>query len=158
MKNTINKNTVTFLSKKGIKELKKAIIQLENDKRKAINALHELDKSLGHDERLSRIEKISDLESIDAELCDRKLLLANSEIIPRPSNLKVAIGSVVDLIDKHGHLFRFTIVNSVEANPSDGRISINSPIGQNLLGKTARDIIKWGRGKKINRLKLIRII
>jgi transcription elongation GreA/GreB family factor len=142
-----------------MKELKKSIVILENDRHKLLKSLHELDKTIGRDERLTRIEKLAELESIESELADKNLLLASSEIVPaKRTHLRVAIGSVVDLIDKHGHLFRYTVVNSVEANPSDGRISTKSPIGQSLLGRTVRDIIEWGSGNNVNRLQLIQIL
>jgi len=159
MKYIATKDKVTLLSKKGMKELKKTIIILESDRYKLLRALHELDKTIGRDERLTRIEKLAELESIESELADKNLLLASSELIPtKRTHLRVAIGSVVDLIDKHGHLFRYTVVNSVEADPSDGRISTKSPIGQSLLGRTVRDIIEWGNESKVNRLQLVRIL
>jgi len=158
MNATIYKNKITLLSKKGMKELKKSIGQLENDRHKALKVLRELDKKLGHDERLTRIEKISDLENIEAGLEDKKLLLSTAQLIPAKRNhLQVAIGSVVDLIDRHGHFFRFKIVESVEANPSDGRISTLSPLGKSLLGRNVSDVVKLGRGSRINHFRLVRI-
>lgn len=71
--------------------------------------------------------------------------------------MKVAIGSVVDLIDQKGHLVRYTLVESIEANPSDGRISAASPLGQTLLGKTVKDIVEWGNGLNHNSLRLVKI-
>ncbi len=156
--NTTITEKITLLSKKGMKELKKAIHQLEHDRKKAIQSLRELDKSLGHDERLDRVEKLASLESIESELDDKKMILSSSKLIPnKRTRLQVAIGSVVDLIDKHGHLFRYTIVDSIEANPSDGRISTASPLGRNLIGRTVKDIIMWGNGKRYNQYQLIRI-
>ena len=158
MKTTITDKTI-LLSKKGMKELKKTIIQLEHDKQKALQALRELDKTLGHDERLDRIEKLSNLENIESELADKKLIISTAKLLPtRRMRLRVAIGSVVDLIDKHGHLFRYTIVDTIEANPSDGRISILSPLGRSLISRTVKDIVRWVKGKRSNQFQLVRII
>lgn len=141
-----------------MKELKKDIIQLENDKQKVLQSLRELDKTLGRDERLSRIEMLAELDIIESKIDDEKLILSTSRLLPtRRTHLQVVIGSVVDLIDKHGHFFRFTIVNSVEANPSDGRISTLSPLGQNLIGKTLSETVEWGSSKGINSFQLVRI-
>lgn len=158
MNTTITDKTI-LLSKKGMKELKKSIIQLEHDRQKTLQSLRELDKTLGRDERLSRIEKLSNLEGIEAELDDKNIVLSNAKLLPTKRNrLQVAIGSVVDLIDRHGHLFRYTIVDSIEANPSDGRISTASPLGQSLIGRTVRDIVEWRNGKYFNQFQLVRII
>lgn len=157
MKTTITDKTI-LLSKKGLKELKKTIAQLERDKRIVLEELRDFEKTFGHDERLERIEKIASLEIIESELNDKKMVLANAKLLPsKRERIKVAIGSVVDLIDMRGHLFRFTIVESIEANPSDGRISILSPLGKSLLGRTVKDIVKWGTGNKTNQFQLVRI-
>ena len=158
MNTTITDKTI-LLSKKGMKELKKTIIQLEHDKQQELKSLRELDKTLDRDDHLSRIERLSNIESIESELNDKKLILSTAKLLPtKHTRLQVAIGSVVDLIDKHGHLFRYTIVDSIEANPSDGRISTLSPLGQSLVGRTVRDIIEWGNGVKTNQFQLIRIV
>lgn len=158
MKTTITDKTI-LLSKKGMKELKKNIAQLEHDKQKALQALREIDKTLDHDGRLDQIEKVSYLESIEAKLEDKRLILSSARLLPtRRARLRVALGSMVDLIDKQGHLLRFTLVDSLEADPSDGRISILSPLGRNLIGKTVRDIVECCNGKRTNQFWLIRIV
>jgi transcription elongation factor GreA len=158
MDTTFNSKTL-LLSKRGMKELKKSIANLEHDLQQERNNLRELDKTTGHDERFDRIEKLALLEGIEAELSDKKLILSTAKLLPtKRARLQVAIGSVVDLIDQQGRLFRYTIVDSLEANPSDGRISIASPLGQSLLGKTARDVVEWSTGLRANRLQLVRIM
>lgn len=157
MNTTITDKTILF-SKKGLKELKRAIAQLERDRLHELQSLRESDKSLGRDERLSRIEKISNIEMIESELDDKKALLASAKLLPsRRSRLQVAIGSVVELIDKQGRLLRYKIVNSSEVNPSDGRISALSPLGQTLLGHNVKDVVEFGNGKRTNQFRLIRI-
>lgn len=157
MNTTISDKSI-LLSKKGMKEIKKAIIQLEHDKQNVLQSLRELDKTLDRDGSLSRIETISQLENIESELADKKLVLTNAKLIPATrTRLQVVIGSVVDLIDKSGHFFRYTIVDSAEANPSDGRISTLSPLGQCLVGRTVSETVKLNNGSKTNQFQLIRI-
>lgn len=157
MKTTITDKAI-LLTKKGMRELKRLINQLEHDKKKALQLLREVDRTTSRDERLVRIERLSALESIDSELAEKKSQLASAKLISgKRSHLRVAIGSVVDLIDKHGHLFRFKIVDSIEADPSDGRISTESPLGRNLIGKTVQDTISWSRGNYFNQFQLVRI-
>lgn len=148
----------TYLSKKGMKELKKTISRLEKDLQKVIRELHETDKVDNHDERLARIEKLAQLDSIETALADAKILLMSAKLFPRKRDaLVVALGSVVDMIDTQGRMIRYRLVDSVEANPSDGRISIKSPLGQNLVGKTINDTIQWGAGMKEKQLQLVKI-
>lgn len=158
MKTTISEKTV-LLTRKGIKELKKSIAQLEHDKNKILQYLRESDKTFTREDRLDRSEKLAILEGVESEISDKRLILENSRLLPKKqTKLQVTIGSVVELIDKYGHPFRYMIVDSIEADPSDGKISMLSPLGQSLIGKTVRDIIEWGNGKHINQLQLVRIM
>ena len=148
-----------LLSKKGMKELRKRVAQLEHDQKAAIAFLREMDKGSAHEERLEHIERLAHLESIESELADKRLLLSTAKLLPsKRARLRVAIGSVVDLIDQQGRLFRYTIVDSLEANPSDGRISVESPLGKNLIGKTIQDTINLATNKQQRSLQLIRIL
>ena len=154
----MNTTEVIYLSKKGMKELRKTIARLERDQHQTLLELRDLDKTDGHDERLARVEKLAQLESIESELADKQAYLASAKLFPRKRDaLKVAIGSVVELIDKSGRKVVFTIVDSIEANPSDGRISVKSPLGKNLIGKTIQDTIDWSNGVKSNRFQLVSI-
>ena len=154
----MNTTETIYLSKKGMKELKKAVSQLERDRHRTIMELHDQDKTDGHDERLARIEKLAQLEGIENELEEKKAVLAGAQLYPRKRDaLKVAIGSVVELIDNSGRQVVYTIVDSIEANPSDGRISVKSPLGQSLIGKTISDSISWGKDLRKAQFQLIRI-
>lgn len=157
--NTTLQTKTLLLSKHGMKELKKAIASLEHDRFKAISELRDLDKTTGHEDRLVRIEKLAILETVESELTEKQNMLKYAKPLPtRRARLSVAIGSVVDLIDQQGRLFRYTLVDSFEANPSEGLISIMSPLGQSLLGKTARDIVQWSAGLGAKQLQLVRIM
>lgn len=147
-----------YLSKKGMKELKKTVARLERDQKQVQLALHEMDKTDGHDQRLERSERLSQLEALDSELLDKRAQLAHAKLFPRRRDaFKVALGSIVELIDANGRLLRYTVVDSIEANPSDGRISIKSPLGASLLGKQLHDIVEWSGGLTRQRMRLVAI-
>lgn len=156
--NTTTQKDTILLSKKGMKELRKAVMQLEHDRNALIKGLHELDRTTGHDDRLERIERLAQLEAVEASLAEKRSILAQATLLPsKRARMKVALGSVVDLIDQKGQLVRYTLVDTIEANPSDGRISVLSPLGKNLLGKTAQDVVEWGSGLRTNSLQLVSI-
>jgi transcription elongation factor GreA len=154
----MHSNKTIYLSKKGMKELKKEIARLGRENHEALTRLREIDRTDGRDERFARVEQIAAIEVIDSELADKKLALAQAKLFPRKRDaLKVAIGSVVDLLDTSGRIVRYRLVESIEANPSDGRISIKSPLGKNLLGKQIQDIVEWSTELRTNRLQLVGI-
>ena len=147
-----------YLSKKGMQELRKQIKRLEHDLSAAQNDLREIDKSKGHDERLERVEKLAAIDAIITELSEKRMTLAHAKQLPRRRDtLKVMLGSVVELIDSQGRKVRYMLVNSLEADPSAGRISIKSPLGQKLLGKQIQDVVQWTAGLGTSQLKLVGI-
>lgn len=154
----MNKSEIIYLSKKGMKELKKTIAQLERRRNDTLNELREIEKTEVHDERLARIEKLAYLDILDSEIADKKMAFEMAKPFPRKRDaLKVAIGSIVELLDTNGRVIKYTLVDSLEANPSDGRISIKSPLGQNLVGKQLRDVVEWSAGIGRRRLQLVAI-
>jgi transcription elongation factor GreA len=69
-------------------------------------------------------------------------LLANAQLIPAESpgaRDVIGIGSTVTVRDEDGEEDTYRIVGSVEAKPSEQKISNESPIGKALLGKKVRD-------------------
>ena len=147
-----------FLSKRGMKELKHSIATLEHERQATVAEIRDLDKSESHDERLARVEKLANLEIIDSELADKRAALAIAKPLPRKRDAaKAALGSIVELLDTNGRIIRYTLVDSLEANPSDGRISIVSPLGQNLVGKQIKDIVEWTSAIGRKQLQLISI-
>lgn len=158
MSTTATKKDYVLLSKRGMRELKESIAQLERDRNRIRKQLQDANKSSSRDDRLQRNEMLSNLEATESELVEKRILLSKSKLLPsKRARMKVAIGSVVDLIDQQGRLFRYTIVESIEANPSDGRISAESPLGSSLLGKAARDVVEWSVGNRSNSLQLVRV-
>lgn len=150
--------TPVYLSKKGMKDLRKSISRLERSITTAQAELRELEYGTSHEDRFERIGKLSQIESLESELIEKRHQLANAKILPRKRDaLKVVLGSVVDLIDTNGRIVQYTLVESIEANPSDGRISVNSPLGQSLIGRKVREIIEWGTESRINQMRLVSI-
>lgn len=156
---TLESKKTILLSKKGMKELKREVSKLERKQKQIISELRDLDKTDGHDERLARIEKLAELESVESQLADKQLYLSHAQLFPRKRDaVKVAIGSVVELIDTSGRVLRYQLVDSIEANPSDGRISAASPLGKTLIGRTIQETIDWGSKLGSSQLTLVRIM
>lgn len=77
-----------------------------------------------------------DQEKNDARIAELEHILANVEIIAKPkSDGKVVLGSRVVLRGTDGATKEFQVVGTVEADPLNGKISDESPIGQALIGK-----------------------
>lgn len=78
-----------------------------------------------------------DQDRNEARIAEVQHILANAEIIKTPKNdSKVVLGSTVHLTSTNGKVKKeFQVVGTVEADPLNGKISDESPIGKALLGK-----------------------
>jgi transcription elongation factor GreA len=82
-----------------------------------------------------------DLDLIDTRLAEVKQILRNVELIKMPSKDRrsvINLGATV-IVEVEGENDEFQIVGSLEANPSTGRISNESPVGRALLGHKVGD-------------------
>lgn len=78
----------------------------------------------------------SDQEKNENRIGELEHILANAQIITKPKgDSKVQLGSTVILKNDEGKDKQFQVVGTVEADPLEGKISDESPIGQALLGK-----------------------
>jgi transcription elongation factor GreA len=80
-------------------------------------------------------------EKNEMRISELEAILQNVEIIQQPkSGGKVVLGSTVKL--QNGSVKQFKVVGTVEADPLNGKISDESPIGQALLGKKVGDTVE----------------
>ena len=81
-------------------------------------------------------------ERNDARISEIEHILQNVELIKAPrAGAKVQLGSKVTLKGGQGPKV-FQVVGTVEADPLNGKISDESPIGQALLGKKEGDSVE----------------
>lgn len=84
-----------------------------------------------------------DQERNEARISEIEHILANVQVIIAPkSDSKVVLGSTVKLKSSDGKTKEFQVVGTVEADPLNGKISDESPIGQALLGKKEGDAVE----------------
>jgi transcription elongation factor GreA len=75
---------------------------------------------------------------VESRIAEIEDILLNAEIIKASGKTKVALGSKVEL--KTGKkAVVYSVVGPVEADPLEGKISNESPIGEALMGKKVGD-------------------
>jgi transcription elongation factor GreA len=79
---------------------------------------------------------------VEARIAELESKLGAAEVIDPPTQGdRVTFGSTVLLEGADGKEYRYQIVGSHEATPSDGRISILSPLARTLIGKKVGDSV-----------------
>lgn len=129
-----------FLTRKGHKKLIKELEYLKTEKRKEVAArLSEAaENSLGEFVEDPEFEAAKNEQSfVEGRIQEVQLLLANAEVIKtrRKTNGTVEVGSKVVIKEGRQKPEEYMIVGAVEANPRNGRISHESPLGSALMGK-----------------------
>lgn len=71
---------------------------------------------------------------VETRIAEIEDILANAQIIKSTGSSKIGVGSVVEL-KSDGKSVTYTLVGPVEADPLEGKISNESPIGIALMGK-----------------------
>ncbi len=75
---------------------------------------------------------------VETRIAEIEDILMNAEEIKNSRSKSVHLGSKVTLKNDVKEV-TYTVVGAVEANPVDGKISDQSPIGQQLMGKNVGD-------------------
>lgn len=127
------------LTQQGIDELKQEFTTL-TAQRKTIAERIKSARELGDlSENAEYQSARDDQDRLEARISEVDHILQNSELIKKPkSNGKVVLGSTVTLKDG-GKPLVYQVVGTMEADPLNGKISDESPIGKTLLGKAVGD-------------------
>lgn len=97
---------------------------------------------------------------IEARIEELEQKLRNVEVIETDANKnKISLGSQVKLLDmEFQEEVIFMIVGSTESDPSNGRISNESPLGNALIGHKTGDVVDVNSPDGIIKYKVIEII
>ena len=152
-----------LLSEEGLLALKNKLLQLRTRRLEHIQNVKSIkeQQSAGLTaEDSSYIQELGALQNIEAEIEKNEHILVHVKILKRDRSNKesVQLGSKVKIKAGQKEL-EYMIVHSLEADPSQGKISDKSPLGSQLLGKKLRDYIthKSRRHHKPISLKLVSI-
>jgi len=131
-----------IISQEGYDKLKKELADRLNVKRLEIASRIEAAKELGDlSENAEYAEAKNEQAFNDGRITELTTLLKNVTVVwNNHDKNKISMGSRV-LAEVEGQTKEFTIVSFNEANPVEGKISNESPIGVAFLGKKKGDTI-----------------
>ncbi|HSX45446.1 MAG TPA: transcription elongation factor GreA [Candidatus Saccharimonadia bacterium] len=145
------------LTKEGVDELKTeldALVAKRGEIADAIKSARELGDLTENAEYQSAL---AEKDRNEARVSELENILLNVEIIKKPRGARqVQLGSSVKL-KNDGKTKEFQVVGTVEADPLNGKISDESPIGQALLGKGEGDKVEITAGGETISYKIVGI-
>ncbi|EGL84184.1 transcription elongation factor GreA [Caldalkalibacillus thermarum TA2.A1] len=135
----------TILTAEGLKKLEQELEHLKSVKRKEVAERIKLAISYGDISENSEYDDAKNEQAfIEGRIITLEKMLRNARVIQNDEvdTEIVGIGSRVILKDlEFDDVVEYTIVGSAESNPSENRISNESPVGQALLGKRKGDVV-----------------
>ena len=135
-----------FLTKEGYQKLQDELDYLRSAKRQEVaNRLHEAMEGGELIENAEYEAAKNEQAFVEGRIQELEMLLATAKIIDengRKRGDSVQIGSKVTIKEGNFDPETFVIVGAAEANPREGKISNESPIGKAILNRKIGDIVK----------------
>src|SRR5512139_213974 len=135
-----------FLTKEGFQKLQDELDHLKTVKRQEVaDRLHEAMEGGELIENAEYEAAKNEQAFVEGRIQELEVLLATAKIIDENGRKKsdsVQIGSKVTIKEGNFDPETFTIVGAAEANPREGKISNESPIGKAILNHKVGDTVK----------------
>ena len=135
-----------LLTPEGLDKLKDEIEHLSTVKRREVAERIKEAREFGDISENSEYDDAKNEQAmLEARIASLEEKLRSASVIDA-SELDsdvVRVGSLVSVKDEgSGKSLKYTIVGSTEANPSENRLSNESPVGKGLLGRKKGDTVK----------------
>ena len=135
-----------LLTPEGLDKLKDEIEHLSTVKRREVAERIKEAREFGDISENSEYDDAKNEQAmLEARIASLEEKLRSASVINAAeldSNV-VRVGSLVSVKDEgSGKSLKYTIVGSTEANPSENRLSNESPVGKGLLGRKKGDTVK----------------
>ena len=130
-----------YLTSEGYNKLQKEYDELVNVKRKEVTQRIARAREYGDISENSEYDSARDEQSfIEGRILELQEILKSAQVLTKHNKNAVDIGSKVK-VEIDGDIDEFILVSSVEADPSEGKISNESPVGSALVGAKLGDVI-----------------
>ena len=142
--NPMDMADISYFTKEGLQRLKDEVRQLETVERPKISQQIAEARDKGDLSENAEYDAAKEAQGLlEAKISKLKNTLANARLVDdsKIDNSKVYILSTVKIRNtKNNAEVTYTLVAENEANLAEKKISIDSPIGKGLLGKSVGDI------------------
>jgi transcription elongation factor GreA len=153
-------NSAVYLTAEGLKKLEEELEHLRTVKRQEVaQRLHEAMEDGELIENAEYEAAKNEQAFVEGRILELEHMLAQAQVIePGKSKDVVRIGStVVVQEDGNGGSETYTIVGVAEANPREGLISNESPLGVSLLDHKVGDIVEVKAPAGVLRFRVVKI-
>ena len=152
----------TYISKERLTELKSQLDELKKIRRKEIAQRIENAISLGDlSENADYHKAKEDQAFLEGRIQDLEYTLSRATIIDLSEKARdrVEVGAkvTVQILEEENPTVMYLLVGAKEADPRNGRISNESPVGKALLGSRVGDVVTAATPAGTIQYKIVRI-
>lgn len=149
----------TYLTRAGYEKLKKDLQGLMKQKAQLsidIGEAREKGDLKENAEYHSAKEKLGEVMGRIGQIQDKlqSAKMIDEMDIPKDT---VAIGTTVTLEDTDGDTVEYTLVGEDESDPMEGRISVQSPLAQGLLGQKVKATVEVTLPNAVRTFKILKV-
>jgi transcription elongation factor GreA len=148
------------VTREGLEQLKSELEELTSVRRPAITEAIAEARSHGDLRENSAYDAARHDQAMnERRIAELEALLRKAEVVDHadgPDDDVVRLGSIV-IVDFDGEEERYTLVGAIEAKPTAGKISDESPIGQSLLGKRPGQYAEVGTPGGLRKVRILRV-
>ena len=146
-----------YLTKEGLEKRKKELEYLKTTKRRELAETLNHAASFGDLRENFGYQQAKDEQGfLEQKIRELEAKIKSAQIIENKKSDKVQVGSMVTVkVGKEQQTFQ--IVGREEANPLQGRISLESPLGQMLLGKSEGAKLRVETQKGKTEYKIVKV-
>ena len=130
-----------LLTAEGLAKLKVELDEVQRKRGEAAQQLREASQPGDVEDNPEYEQAKEELGRIDERIYELKEMIGRARIIQSTHNGVAGPGSTIEVEDEDGEKTEYHLVGAVEADPTLGRISVESPVGQALVGKKQGDKI-----------------
>lgn len=130
-----------FVTKKGLEKLNKELEELKSKRSEIVERI-KVAKEMGDLRENAEYTEARDSQALnEARILELEEVLKNTEIVENDTtNSQVSIESIITVQSKDKEQV-FELVGAHEAKPLEGKISVESPLGQAFLGHKVGDTV-----------------
>jgi len=141
--NLMSQSKISASTKKKLEEELEYLISVGREeiaqKIKEARSFGDLSENSEYDEAKNEQAKLEAKISKLEDMINNSIVIADDEL----SSEEVGLGCIVKLKDLNKNVeLQYSIVSSFEANPSEGKISDQSPLGKLMLGKKVGAVVE----------------
>lgn len=150
---------VVYLTREGYERLQAELEYLRTVRRREV--AHRLHEALAEGDILENAEleaARNEQAFVEGRIMELEMLLGTAEIVEEEkSSGVVSVGSRVTVVEDNGPPETYHIVGPAEADPSQGRISYESPLGKALMGHRVGDEVRVSAPARVMVFRIIDI-